>query len=277
MPAPYIHGHHPSVLRSHTWRTVQNSCPHLLPYLTTPALRILDVGCGPGTISVDLASRVPDGSVYAIDPSASVIDTARRHAVDKSVTNVRFEVGDIYNWRALDGVQEGGFDIVHAHQVLQHLQDPVTAMREMKKLVKPSGILAVRESDYEGFVFYPDDIPGLHEWKKLYIAVARGLGCDPNIGRRLHAVAMEAGFERRDIDASASVWVFSNPEERQWWCGLWADRTLQSEFKDKVLESGRGSVEDLKRIAEAWRDLERREDGWFSVLNAEVVCRVKES
>ena len=84
MSTAYLHGHHASVLRSHTWRTVENSAPHLIPHLV-PDLKILDVGCGPGTITVDLASRVPSGFVYAIDPSPSVIEQARQHAKEKRI------------------------------------------------------------------------------------------------------------------------------------------------------------------------------------------------
>ncbi|KAF2273721.1 S-adenosyl-L-methionine-dependent methyltransferase [Westerdykella ornata] len=271
----YLHGHHASVLRSHSWRTVQNSAPHLIPHLTSPTLKILDVGCGPGTISVDLAQRVPQGFVYAIDPSEAVIEKARQHAAEKGVSNIRFEVGDIFNWEALDGVEEKGFDIVHAHQVLQHLQDPLGAMKEMKRLTKPGGIVAVRDADYSAFTWYPE-IPGLRKWSALYLKAAQSIGCDPNIGRRLHAVALEAGFDRKDIEASAAVWVFSTPEERKWWCGLWAERTLQSEFKHKVLEKGLGTVEDLEAIAESFRELEGREDGWFSAMNGQVICHVRD-
>jgi SAM-dependent methyltransferase len=246
----------------------------LIPYLKDPSLKILDVGCGPGTISVDLARRVPQGFVYAIDPSSSVIEKARQHAEEKGVSNIRFEVGDIFDWEALDGVQAGGFDIVHAHQVLQHLQDPLTAFKHMKALTKPGGIVAARDVDYEAMRWYPE-VPGLREWSENYVAVARSIGCDPNLGRRLHAVAMEAGFERRDIEASADTWVFSTSEERQWWCGLWAERVLHSDFKTKCLESGLGIEADLERISQAWRELERAEDGWFAVLNGQVICHVK--
>jgi ubiquinone/menaquinone biosynthesis C-methylase UbiE len=274
MSGKYLHGHHASVLRSHTWRTVENSAPHVIPYLNKPNLKILDVGCGPGTISVDLASRVPQGFVYAIDPSAEVIEKARDHAKEKGVSNVRFEVGDIFNWTGLEGVDEGAFDIVHAHQVLQHLQDPLGALKEMKRLTKPGGIVACRETDFSAMTWYPE-IPGMREWSKLYIAVAQGIKCDPNIGRRLHAIAMEAGFDRSEIEASGAVWVFSTPEERAWWCGLWAERTLQSNFKKTCIESGLATEEDLHKTAEAWRDLEKREDGWFSVMNGQIICHVR--
>jgi len=269
----YLHGHHASVLRSHSWRTVENSCPHLIPYLK-PSLRILDVGCGPGTITTDLASRVPQGFVLAIDPSAEVIEKSRNHAKEQGVTNVRFEVGDVFNWKDVEGVEEGGFDIVHAHQVLQHLQDPLGALKEMKRLTKPGGVVAVRDVDYSAMNWYPEH-DGMRKWMNLYIAVAQGIRCDPNIGKRLHAVAMEAGFPRSDIETSAAAWIFSTPEEREFWCGLWADRTVQSEFKNKAIASGFATEKDLEEIAETWREMEKKEDGWFAVIHGQIICHVK--
>lgn len=268
---PYLHGHHASVLRSHSWRTVENSCPHLIPHLNNPALRILDVGCGPGTISVDLASRVPQGLVIAIDPSADVIEKARKHAEEKGVKNVRFEVGDIFSWKELDGVEQGSFDVVHAHQVLQHLQDPLGAMREMKRLTRKDGIVAVRDCDYSAMNHYPHH-EGMGKWLDLYRATARSIKCDPDIGKRLHAIALQAGFPRSDIDASVSAWTFSTPEERAWWCGLWAERSTKSDYKARVLESGLGTEDDLEEIARTWREMEQKDDGWFAVINGEVIA-----
>ncbi|KAF2691646.1 methyltransferase UbiE [Lentithecium fluviatile CBS 122367] len=276
MSGPYLHGHHASVLRSHSWRTVENSCPHLLPYLNNPSLKVLDVGCGPGTITVDLASRVPQGFVLGIDPSANVIQKARKHAEEKGITNVQFEVGDIFNWKHVDGTVAGGFDVVHAHQVLQHLQDPLGAMKELKNLTKQGGIVAVRDVDYSAMNWYPDH-PGMQKWQDLYLAVAKSIKSDPNIGKRLHAVAMQAGFERKDIEASVAAWTFSTPEEREFWCGLWADRTVKSDYKDRVLDSGLGTKADLEEIAETFREMEKKEDGWFAVINGQVICHNRAS
>lgn len=214
MSGPYLHGHHASVLRSHSWRTVENSAPHLIPYLK-PDLKVLDVGCGPGTITVDLASRLPQGFVYAIDPSADVIEKARQHAKEKGITNVRFEVGDIFNWQGLDGVEEASFDVVHAHQVLQHLQDPLGCMKEMIRLARKGGIVAVRDCDYGAMDWYPEH-PGMQKWKDLYIKVALGLKAYPNMGKMLHSIALQAGIPRNNIETSIGPWCFSTPEEREW-------------------------------------------------------------
>ncbi len=74
-PDTYVHGHHESVLRSHTWRTVENSAAYLLPHLRAD-LRLLDIGCGPGTITVDFAERLPEGRVVGVDPVRSVLENA---------------------------------------------------------------------------------------------------------------------------------------------------------------------------------------------------------
>src|SRR3954466_4389701 len=105
----YTHGHHESVLRSHTWRTVDNSAAYLAPHLTE-GVRVLDVGCGPGTITADIGRRVAPGRVLGIDMSAEVIEQARRDA--GGGPNVEFSVDDLY---ALP-LDDHPFDIVHAHQ-----------------------------------------------------------------------------------------------------------------------------------------------------------------
>src|SRR6266702_3009156 len=73
--ATYTHGHHESVLRSHTWRTAQNSAAYLLPQLR-PGMSVLDVGCGPGTITADLAALVAPGRVVALDSAQPILEQA---------------------------------------------------------------------------------------------------------------------------------------------------------------------------------------------------------
>src|SRR5256886_2636110 len=146
----YLHGHHDSVLRSHRWRTAENSAGYLLPRLA-PDARVLDVGCGPGTITADLAARVPGGDVTGIDAAADVLAQARQEAERRGLDNVRFDTGDVYHLDFADGT----FDVVHAHQVLQHLTDPGAALREMRRGCRPGGLVAARDGDYGGFFLVP--------------------------------------------------------------------------------------------------------------------------
>jgi SAM-dependent methyltransferase len=260
----YVHGHHDSVLRSHRSRTAQNSAAYLLPHLH-PGQRLLDVGCGPGTITGDLAGLVAPGTVVATDLSQSVLDQARQHLTERQVLNVELRVADVYALDAADGT----FDVVHAHQVLQHVPDPVGALRAMRRACAPGGLVAARDADYAAMTWFPQ-VPELDEWLALYRAAARATGGEPDAGRRLLSWAQEAGFT--EVGASASVWCYATAESRQWWGGLWAERIVSSAIADVAVEHGLATPADLLRISAGWRTWAGAEDGWFTVLHGEVIC-----
>jgi SAM-dependent methyltransferase len=163
------------------------------------------------------------------------------------------------------------FDVVHAHQVLQHVGDPVTALREMRRVTKPGGIVAVRDGDYAAFTWFPE-LPELDEWLDLYERVARGNGGEPDAGRRLLSWAHAAGFT--DVTATSSTWCYANPEERAWWGGMWAERVLASDMARTALETEAATQEDLERISAGWKTWAAADDGWLSILHGEVLCRV---
>ncbi|KAF8530764.1 S-adenosyl-L-methionine-dependent methyltransferase, partial [Gautieria morchelliformis] len=131
----YTYGHHDSSVRVHTWRTAANPAGYLLEALL-PAMRILDVGSGPSTITADL---VPKGHVTALEYAPELLTQARSTAALRGFTNIEFVVGDV---NGLD-FPDGTFDVVHAHQVLVHVGDPVQALREMRRVAKPGGIVVV--------------------------------------------------------------------------------------------------------------------------------------
>lgn len=175
--AVYTHGHHESVLRSHTWRTAANSAAYLRGSLK-PHMRILDIGCGPGTITADLAALVPDGQVTGVDHAPGILDQARATAAGRGLHNVDFAVADVH---ALDHPDDT-FCVVHAHQVLQHVGDPVQALREMRRVTRPGGLIAVRDSDYAAMTWFPES-PGMDDWLDLYRRVARANGGEPDAGQ----------------------------------------------------------------------------------------------
>jgi ubiquinone/menaquinone biosynthesis C-methylase UbiE len=260
----YLHGHHDSVLRSHRWRTAENSAAYLLPRLR-PDARVLDVGCGPGTITADLAGLVPDGEVTGIEAAEGVLAQARQEAERRGRDNVRFETGDVYRL----GYPDGTFDVVHAHQVMQHLSDPVAALREMRRVCRPGGLVAARDGDYGGIFWFPAD-PGLTEWQALYRAVARAIGGEPDAGRHMHAWARRAGFTA--IAATASAWCYTGAEDRAWWGTSWAERLTDSPFGERAVEHGLATREDLERLAGAWRRWADSEDAWFLIPHGEILC-----
>ena len=266
MPDVYTHGHHDSVLRSHRWRTAENSAAYLLDHLR-PGQRLLDVGCGPGTLTVDLARRLaPGGEVVGVDVADDVVAEARRHAGAEKVA-VDFRAGD---FREL-GLEERSFDVAHAHQVLQHLQDPVGALVEMGRLVRPGGLVAVRDGDYAAFTWAPAN-PGLDRWLDVYQQVARHNGAEPDAGRHLLAWARAAGFA--DVTYTTSTWTFATPDDRAWWSDLWAERSVASSFAEQAVRYGIVERAELDEIAAAWRRWGAEPDAVLVILHGEVVARV---
>ena len=248
----YTHGHQESVLRSHRWRTAENSAGYLLPHLR-PDMTLLDVGCGPGTITADLGTRV--ASVHGIDPSESVIAEARAAFPD-----VSFAVGDLFDL-------DGHWDVVHAHQVLQHLADPVGALRKLGEL---GDLVAARDSDYTWFQWEPGSA-ALDRWREIYLAVTRRNGANADAGRHLLRWAHAAGF--RDVTYTCTSWTFATPEDRAWWCGLWADRCLESSFAHQAVDEGISTTDELASLAAAWRAWGEDDDALIVVPSGEILAR----
>ncbi len=257
----YTHGHHPSVLRSHEWRTAENSAGYLLGRLA-PGLELLDVGCGPGTITSDLGRRVAPGRVVGIDSAPEVV---ARAAEGSEVTNVSFEVGDAY---ALP-LDDGSFDVVHAHQILQHLSDPVAALVEMRRVLRPGGLVAVRDGDFGGFVWAPAD-PVLDRWMELYHQVTTRNGAEADAGRHLLRWVRSAGFTEPVM--TSSTWTFADPETRAWWGGLWAERVQFSALAEQAVAFGLSDPGELAEIARAFRRWSEDPDATFVIPHGEVLA-----
>ena len=260
----YPHGHQPSVLASHAARTADNSCAYFLDRLE-PGPRILDPGCGPGSITLHLAERVgPQGHVVGVDFSADAIDAARTAAGTRGVTGVEFVVGDLFD---LD-VEPGSFDVVHAHQVLQHLADPVKALRAMAGYCTQGGLIAVRDADYGAMAWYPQ-LPGVTEWFTTYCRSARATGGEPDAGRRLRAWANAAGL---DITyAGSSTWTYAAPEATAWWGNTQADRVVHSTFSERARAQGL-TAGDLQAMAHDWRAWGQDPDAWFFLPHGELIA-----
>ena len=261
----YTHGHHESVLRSHQWRTAANSAAYLLDELR-PGLSLLDVGCGPGTITADFATLVAPGPVTGIDLADSVIEVARRETGDVGLVNLAFATDDVYRL----SFDDESFDVVHAHLVLQHLSDPIAALVQMRRVLRTGGRLAVRDADYGGFTWYPKS-EVLDQWMRIYHQVTKVNHAEADGGRHLVAWVRAAGFE--DLEVTSSNWIYHRPEERLWWGTLWADRVLQSNFAQQCREFELASQEELEAISRAFLEWAHDDDGVFIVPSVEVLAR----
>ncbi|MFK4297150.1 ubiquinone/menaquinone biosynthesis C-methylase UbiE [Arthrobacter sp. GAS37] len=261
----YTHGHHESVVRAHASRTAENSAAFVIPHLTA-GTSVLDVGCGPGSITCDFAELVEPAKVVGLDRSAEIVAQAASLAAERGVENVEFVTGNIYD---LD-FEDETFDLVHAHQVLQHLTDPVAALREMRRVAKPGAIVAVRDADFHGMSWYPE-VRELDDWMELYQKIARRNGAEPDAGRRLVSWAQQAGFT--DVAPSSSNWLYATAQQRRWQSRVWSERVLHSAFAEQALEYGLANEADLARIAAGWHRWGSTDDGFFLIPNGEVIAR----
>lgn len=99
-----------------------------------------------------------------------------------------------------------------------------------------------------------------------------GNGGEPDAGRRLLSWARAAGLS--DSTATSSTWCYATASERAWWGGMWADRILESGLARQLVDSSLATTADLRRISSGWRAWAESDDGWFSVLHGEILCRI---
>jgi SAM-dependent methyltransferase len=229
-------------------------------------MRLLDVGCGPGSITLGLAEAVSPGDVVAIDLSADVLEGARDLARERGGTNVRFEQGDIYDIRW----PEGSFDVVYAHQVLQHVPRPVDALQRMKRLLRPGGLVGVRDSDYGTSAWSPPDAR-IARWLALYHAVAARNGGEADAGRYLHGWLRDAGFTA--IALSGTTWTFPGYDTVESWATSWAERVVRSNLATKAVEYGMADRGELEAIADGFREWALNPAAFFSIGHVEALGR----
>jgi len=261
--ATYTHGHHASVVGQHRKRTAAEAARFLLPHLR-PGMRLLDVGCGPGSITVGLAEAVAPGEVLGIDLAGDVLDIGRELAAEKQLRNVRFEAGDVLELSE----PEGSFDVVYAHQVLQHVSDPVAALHAMRRLLAPRGVVAVRDSDYGTATWSPPDAR-LARWLEIYHAVAARNGAEADAGRYLHGWLHAAGF--RDLQASGTTWTFPGYDSIATWATSWAERTTRSNLAVQAMQYGIADASELEHVAQGFREWSRQPAAFFTIGHVEVL------
>ncbi|MEX3508719.1 methyltransferase domain-containing protein [Kocuria carniphila] len=261
----YSHGHSPSVLASHGTRSAADYAAYLVPELS-PGMSLLDIGCGLGSITLDLAELVAPGPMVGTDQSPAAVNSAADAARARHSSNVTFMTADVY---ALP-FEDESFDVVHAHQVLQHLPDPVLALREMSHVCRPDGVMAVRDADYASMAWFPES-PGLSRWLDIYQAMARANHGEPDAGRHLKSWARKAGL--REVRVTASSWCYATEEGTRWWGDSWAARVRASSYGSRAVELGLSTPAELDEISEAWESWAGEPDAWFAMLHTEILAR----
>ena len=258
----YTHGYHEAIVSTYALRTAEECAAFLLPHLRADTV-VLDMGSGPGTITAGLARRA--GRVIGLDASEEMVEAGRSLVEARGIDNATFRLGSAYELPWGDGY----FDVVYAHQLLQHLADPVRALREARRVLRTGGLLAVRDADYGTMVHAPTD-PALTRWRRLYHQVTAANGGEADAGRFLLSWVMKAGFS--DPVVTTRTTTYATPEERVAWGGLWEVRVVDSDFADHATRNGLATRAELSEISAGFRRWTEQPDAFWAFLHCEVLA-----
>lgn len=263
----YFHGHddsHASNLAGRAADAAQGR--FFLPYLTA-GMRILDCGCGPGSITLGFAEAVgPEGEAVGVDLSPRFIERATELAAEKGVENASFRQGDVY---ALP-FEDASFDAVFAHTLLVHLGDPLAAVKEMVRVARPGGVIGLRDADWGSLIWAPHD-PLVQKYAELSVKGLEELGASPRYARGQRHLLIEAGCERAE---SAAVAISAgNPQAFGFMGPRLAGQLHQPGFQEMV-KQGIIDSEEIAEIEAALKAWTQRPDAFFALLFCESVARL---
>lgn len=239
-------------------RNAETVAFHLLPHLR-PGMNVLDCGCGPGTISVGLAKAVAPGELHGVDIEPSQIAMAQAAAQAGGHDNAHFQVGDGANLPFADNT----FDVAHCHAVLMHVPNLAQVLAEVKRVLKPGGILSARDSVLASHLFEPDPQGHLKRATDAFAKLLTASGGHPNLGKALKSVLLEAGF--RDVRATASFEPFSEEEDRMFLQGFIRNWFFSPKMKTPAIQYGLATEEDFAAWGDAL-DAWRADPGGFAAF-----------
>ncbi|KKO99883.1 methyltransferase-UbiE family protein [Trichoderma harzianum] len=277
LPSYYARGHSEYTIATHLRRKAETDAAFLLPHIKTTD-HILDVGCGPGTITTSLAKYASQGKTVGIDLSTDVLQKARALADESNAPtqgpgSVVFEEGNVVDGLAYP---DNTFDVVYSSQVLGHLPQPdipLRALAEMRRVLKPGGILATR--DGMGQHFYPQSFDLDRLWGANQLRASRKgkPEADPT-ATVMPALLRKAGFDvdGGKVHVGAGTSVFSDAEARKRLAWR-ADGQLQpgDPFYQSWLDAGisEDEIQQTLRAVRRWADTE---DAWLVLLQCEILA-----
>ncbi len=245
----YTTGFSEEILEIFRRYTAHENAAYLLPHLR-PGQRILDFGCGPGTISVGLAEAVAPGELHGLDMEESQVDLATSMASANGRDNAVFHVGDVTDMPFEDGF----FDVAHCHNVLMHVPDTSAVLGEVRRVLKPGGIIGCREMISGSSFTHPDFGVIRQAWDMFEDLLSADDG-HPQMGKELPVHLLDAGFT--NLRVSASFDTFCTPADVAYIYGVAKEWFLAPEITEAAIKYGAATEELCRAIATAydrWRD-----------------------
>lgn len=265
MRESYTAGYQSNLIGWFSERSVEREGAFFLPYVTE-GMRLLDIGCGPGALTLDLAARVgPSGRVLGIDIEGGQFDHGRAAAAEQGLDNVSFQVGSAYEIEAA----EGSFDAVLAHATFYHLARPAEALAELRRVLVPGGVMGLRDSDFGGDLCEPCP-PELDAAWELGRRVLSHHGADIGFGRKHRRLLNEAGFEVVSVSATYDVFALDGGAEAfaEFWIGY-----LGTQHRDLIEAEGWASREAVDGACSALAAWAKSGDAMYARARCEAVAR----
>ncbi|MBA3534756.1 MAG: methyltransferase domain-containing protein [Ardenticatenales bacterium] len=268
----YLPGYEAAEQHRMSRRTAQQAAAFLLPHLRS-GMALLDCGCGPGSIAIDLAELVAPGMVVGLDIEMRQIEFAREQAARRGVDNIRFEQGSVYKLPFPDGA----FDVVWSHAVLKHLSDPLAILKEFRRVLRSDGMVAISDLDWGSLLWEPST-PELSEVRDLLLRVWEHNGSSPYYARHQRRLLREAGFARTEAWAGSTYPSYAGrSDSTRHWAGVltrWFEEPAFVTTAHKQLAVDDFQLAAMKETIRAWGE---SPDAFFVVLPCSAMGWVRAS
>jgi SAM-dependent methyltransferase len=259
----YTMGYGPAATAIMAERTAQSHAAFFLPHLK-PGMSLLDCGCGPGTITIGLAEVIAPGEVVGTEIEEAHVALAREHAAKQQVANVQFKAANLYQLP----FDDGSFDAVFVSAVLSNLSEPLRGLREAHRVLKPGGVIGIKEFDHGGDFWYPSE-PALEKYAELYVRMRRDNGHDPETGRRVGGLLLEAGFS--DLKFAAVYESFADPKRAGAFAYVSAG-LLAEGWGETFTSRGWATAAELDEMRAAWQRFAASPGAIFAAAWCEAVA-----
>jgi ubiquinone/menaquinone biosynthesis C-methylase UbiE len=235
-------------------RNAADYADFVLPHLT-PTSRVLDVGCGEGTISLGLAKVA--AHVVGVDLDEGAFADAQRYAKKHRIDNVEFRADNVYSL----GLPDNGFDACLCHSILEAVDRPLDVLHEIKRTLKPGGVLGAASVDYGGLILAGPNEPLL---RRFYAIRERtwqlDLASDPYRGRALRGLLTSAGFHR--VVTTAKYFSYGTDDAVRAFGMARAEDCRDERYVTSAQTHGLATARDLSAMEDAWVDWSRSPDAY---------------